>query len=74
MIPGSSSGNANTNNKNFITYSPQNYQLCSMYYFMFQIFTLILWVLLMSAFLYVAYKFLRIYYRILKAFLKRLTL
>ena len=25
MIPGSSSGNANTNNKNFVTYSPQNY-------------------------------------------------
>lgn len=45
-----------------------------MYYFLFQIFTLILWVLLMSAFLCVAYKFLRIYYRILKAFLKRLTL
>lgn len=45
-----------------------------MYYFIFQIFTLILWVLLMSTFLYVTYKFLRIYYRILKAFLKRLTL
>lgn len=45
-----------------------------MYHFVSQIFTLILWILLISAFLYVAYKFLRIYYRILKAFLKRLTL
>lgn len=43
-----------------------------MYYFIFQIFFLILWFVLISTSIYVAYKFLRIWYRILKALLERL--